>query len=317
MPKLSVISSFLGSISDKYLQYQEERKLKQKLKMASEIKNIEGVELCYPADFDNLDQLKEFLNIYNLQVSAVNFRSRRDNKWMRGSFSSEKSSEREEVITDMKKAIDYALELGCERITTCPLNEGHDYPFEMDYDRGLDYFAESIYEIASYNSEVNICLEYKKNGPRTRSLLANGGETLFFCNQVGRENVGVTMDIGHAILADERPAQTAVMLDKANKLFYIHLNDNDRAWDWDMIPGSVNIFEFVEFFYYLDRLDYNDWFAYDVFPKEIDTLETFNTVTAITLKLMKIANNLNEKKINNLFAQRNPAAAMKYFYSRL
>ena len=50
------------------------------------------------------------------------------------------ATERAEVVEDLKLAIDFAEELGCNRISTCPLNEGHDYSFEMDYERGLTFF---------------------------------------------------------------------------------------------------------------------------------------------------------------------------------
>lgn len=41
------------------------------------------------------------------------------------------------------------------------------------------------------------------------------------------------------------------MLARAGKLFYVHLNDNDRNWDWDMLPGAFHFWEFLEFFYFL------------------------------------------------------------------
>jgi len=236
---------------------------------------------------------------------------------MRGSFSSQLATERQEVVEDLKKAIDIAAELGCNRITTCPLNEGHDYIFELDYGKALDFFEESIGEVASHNPEVRICLEYKWNDPRARCLLGNAGETLAFCQRVGAPNVGVTMDIGHSIQAGERPAQSAVMLARENRLFYVHLNDNDKIWDWDMIPGAYNFWDFIEFFYYLPKLGYDDWFAYDVSPREINTVENFSVVTNTTRKLMEISNRLDPVKIEVILAQRNPAESVKYLYSIL
>lgn len=57
------------------------------------------------------------------------------------------------------------------------------------------------------------------------------------------------------------------MLSRANRLFHVHLNDNDRGCDWDMIPGGHHLWEFAEFFYYPRQVRYeDDWYAYDVFP---------------------------------------------------
>jgi xylose isomerase len=44
-----------------------------------------------------------------------------------------------------------------------------------------------------------------------------------------------------------------------NRLMHLHLNDNYRATDDDMIPGSVHTLEWVEFFYWLDRTGYDGW----------------------------------------------------------
>jgi len=317
MSKLAIISGFLGGVKNRYMTYQEDRPLAEKFRMASNVEHLDGLELCYPADFDDPRRTRELLAQYNLGVSAVNFRSRRTGRWLRGSFSSQSAVERREVVEDLKKAIDLAEDLGCNRITTCPLNEGHDYPFEMDYSKALDFFEETMGESASYNPGVRICLEYKMNDPRARCLLGNAGETLAFCQRLGLPNVGVTLDFGHSVQAGERPAQSAAMLARENRLFYIHLNDNDKIWDWDMIPGAYNFWDFIEFFYYLRRLGYDDWFAYDVSPKEIDTVSNFSVVTNTTRKLIEISNRLDGSRIEELLSQRNPAESVRYIYSIL
>ena len=317
MNKLAIISGFLGGVKNRYMTYQEDRPLVERFSMAARVENLDGLELCYPKDFDDLSETKALLSEHSLGVSAVNFRSRRTGRWLRGSFSSESEIERREVVDDLKIAMHIAKELGCNRITTCPLNEGHDYPFEMDYTKALGYFEETIGEAAEHDPDMRICLEYKWNDPRARCLLGNAGETLAFCQRVSAPNVGVTLDIGHAIQAGERPAQSAVMLARAGRLFYVHLNDNDKIWDWDMIPGAYNFWDFIEFFYYLRKLDYDDWFAYDVSPKEIDTVQTFSVVTANTRKLMEISERLDPEKIEELLSRRNPTESVKYLYSIL
>jgi xylose isomerase len=317
MPQLAIITGFLGAIKNRYINYQEDRPLAEKLFLAASVNDITGVELCYPQDFGDVRHLKELLLQHRLGVSAINFRSRRTGQWMRGSFSSHLANERREVVEDLKKAMDAAVETGCNRITTCPLNEGHDYVFEMDYFQAYDSFEQTIGDAAACNPKVRICIEYKWNDPRARCLIGNAGEALAFCQRVGLPNVGVTLDIGHAIQAGERAAQSAVMLARANRLFYVHLNDNDKIWDWDMIPGAYNFWDFIEFFYYLRRIGYQDWYGFDVFPKEIDTVETFKAVTSITLKLMEISRRLEPDQIEAMLKKRNPVEAMLYLYSKI
>jgi len=242
-------------------------------------------------------------------------RSRRTGKWLRGSFTSPHAAERAEVVDDFKQAMDLAAEIGAPRLTTCPLNDGHDYVFEMNYLDAYRYAEETFSAICEHNRDIKVCIEYKWNDPRTRCLLASAGETLSFCQAVGAENLGITLDIGHALLAGERPAQSVALLARAGKLFYVHLNDNDRNWDWDMLPGAFNLWEFVEFLYYLREVGYtDDWYAYDVMSKEIDTLETFNTVTHLTRKLEALADRIDRQQMAAMMAERNPVRTLRYLY---
>ena len=317
MNRLSIITSFLGAARNRYMTYQEDRPLEEKFALASHIDHISGLELCYPADFENFDNLTALLARYKMGVSAINYRSRRTGKWQRGSLSSALESEQTEVTEDLKNAMDLAQKLGCSRISTCPLNEGHDYIFEMDYFRAYDSMERTIGEAASHNKNIKISIEYKLNDPRARCLLGGAGETLAFCQKLGLENVGVTLDIGHAIQAGERPAQSAVMLARAGKLFYVHLNDNDKFWDWDMIPGAYNFWDFIEFFYYLEKIGYNDWISYDIFPKEIDIAENFNAATNITRRLQTLAAGLDTQKIDEITHTRNPAKSVSFMYESI
>ena len=316
MNRLAIISSFLGGCKNRYMVYQEDRDLEEKFEMASQIKGVQGLELAYPRDFSDVQELKILLNEYGFGVSAINFRSRRTGKWWRGSFSAESATEREEVVDDLKRAMDLAAELGCYRITTCPLNDGTDYPFEMDYVRAYDYAAESLSEICTHNPDVKICIEYKRSDPRARCLFGTAGETAAFCQIVGADNLGVTLDIGHALYGGERPAQSAALLARANRLFYVHLNDNDGRWDWDMIPGAYHLWEFVEFFYTLRKVGYDDdWYSFDVFPKEIDTVANFNAVTQMTRKLEEITERIDEDEMEEMMAERDPSRIVPYLYS--
>ena len=318
MNKLAVITAFLGGVKNRYITYKPERTVREKFALAAQIEGLDGLELCYPADFADVGLLKSLLSDSGYGVSSVNVRSRRTGKWLRGSFTSPHAMERAEVVDDFKRATDLALEVGSSRISTCPLNDGHDYPFETNYLDAYRFAEETFDAICAHNRDVRLSIEYKWNDPRTRCLLASAGETLAFCQSVGADNLGVTLDIGHALLAGERPAQSVAMLARAGKLFYVHLNDNDRNWDWDMLPGAYNTLEFVEFFYYLREVGYiNDWYAYDVMSKEFDTVETFSTVTYLTRRLEALADRIDREQMSRILDARNPNRALRYLYEQV
>jgi len=316
MNKLAVITGFLGAAKNRYMTYQEERNLEEKFALAARVGGIDGFELCYPGDFGNTSRLKELLAEHNYGVSAINFRSRRTGSWLRGSFSSADAVERQQVVEDFYRVMDHAADLGCNRVTTCPLNDGTDYVFEADYNDLYRYAEETFAQICDHNPAVKVCIEFKWNDPRARCLFATSGETLAFCQTVGAENLGVTLDIGHSLLGHERPGQAVALLARAGRLFYVHVNDNDRSWDWDMIPGAYHFWETIEFFYYLKRAGYtDDWYGYDVFPKEIDTADTFTAAFAITRQLEELADRVDPVRVAELSARRNPVDSMHYLYS--
>jgi xylose isomerase len=318
MNKLAIITAFLGEVRNRYMVYQGNRTLAEKLELASRIKGVDGLELCYPADFEKPAELKELLARYTFGISGINFRSRRSGKWWRGSFVSEKASERQEVVSDLKRAMDLAADLQCHRITTCPLNEGADTLFEVDYVKVYDYAAETFSAACAHNRNIRICIEYKLSDPMARCIFGTAGETASFCHLTGADNLGATLDTGHALYANERPAQSAALLARARRLFYVHLNDNDGRWDWDMVPGAFHLWEFVELFYTLRRLGYtDDWYAFDVYPKEIDTGETFAAVMQLTRKLEEITDRIDVGKMEQLLTERNSSKTIPYLYSLL
>jgi xylose isomerase len=311
--KLSVITAFLGGVKNRYMQYKPNIDIVDKLELASNISGVDGVELCYPGDFKDVSQLKKVLADTGLGVSAINVRSRMEGKWLRGAFSSNSKGERQEVVEMFKKAMDHAADIGCNRITTCPLNDGHDYVFELNYFDAFKYAGETFSAICDHNDKVKVCIEYKINDPRTRCLFGTAGETLSFCESLRKENLGATMDIGHSILGGERPAQALVMLHNAGKLFYVHLNDNDKKWDWDMLPAAYNLWELIEFLYYLEKVGYdNDWYAYDVMSKEIDTKRHFELVAKLTRKAEALTEKIDREKMDSLLKERNPVASFEY-----
>ncbi|MCB1122238.1 MAG: sugar phosphate isomerase/epimerase [Verrucomicrobiae bacterium] len=315
MNKLAIISAFLGGVRNRYMQYHPERTFAEKIALAAKTQRVDGLELCFPADFEDFKETKCLLEDNGLGVPSINVRSRRQGRWLRGSFTSESEQERQEVIDEFKQAADYAVELGSPRISTCPLNDGHDYVFEMNYLDAYRYAEESFAAICEYNRDIKVCIEYKWNDPRTRCMFGTAAETISFAEAVGADNLGAVIDFGHSIQAGERPAQALAQLRRAGRLFYVHLNDNDRQWDWDMLPGAYHFWESIEFFYYLKEVGYtDDWIAYDVLSKEIDPVEHFNLVTKLTRKLESFADRIDREKITAIMRTRNPVTSLEYLY---
>jgi len=275
--QFSVCSGLLGEQNTRFIPYQPFRSLEEKFELASRIKGLDGLELGYPENFADLKKLKELLARYELGVSSVNLKVRGPDFMQHGSFTSPEKIAVESATAWGKEAMDAVVEVGGSVVTTCPLNDGFDYPFEMEYTSAWEKMIDGIRQVAEHRDDVNLAIEYKLSDPRTRSLVSNVGEALFLAQKTGRKNVGITLDFGHALIARENPSQAASMAAMENRLFLVHLNDNDRVSDIDLITGSVHFWETLEFFYYLPKLNYQGWLVTDVFPKSLDPAQVFST----------------------------------------
>ena len=80
MNKFAIITAFLGETRNRYMVYQGSRTLAERLKMAKGIPGLDGLELCYPGDFEKPAELKALLAQYDFGLSGMNFRSRRSSR---------------------------------------------------------------------------------------------------------------------------------------------------------------------------------------------------------------------------------------------
>jgi xylose isomerase len=315
--RLAILTLFMGQTRNRFLQYQQPRSIAEILEMAGRTEGCEGVELRYPGDLADVEAVKAALERHRLGVAAINFASVRPDRWLRGAWSSTDAAERQAAVDDFRRCIDVAREIGAPRITNCPLNDGIDYPFELDFARAYDSAAECYARIADHDPTFPICIEYKISEPRLRSLLGSAGETAAFCQLVNRDNLGVTLDVGHALFANENASQSAALLAKAKRLFYVHLNDNDGRADWDLLPGAVHTWETVEFLRTVRKLGYDEWFTFDIVPKEQEPVEFFATAAKLTRHFAALAERIDERRMAELQQAKQPARTLDYLHSLL
>ena len=310
--RYAVISGFLGRVADRFTQYQPYRTLAERFELASQIEGLDGFELVYPPDFEDLKEVRSLLEGYGFGVSAVNLNLKGDPKWRYGSFSAKDSVIRGDAVRDMKLAMDLAAELRADKVTCCPLIDGHDYVFQVDYGQAWRWFVQGIREAAQHRSDIRISMEYKMSEPRVRTILPNAGWALYLCDQVGLPSVGVTLDVGHAIQAGENPAESLALLVDAGIPVYMHANDNPGDWDWDMLPASVHLWEWLELFYYLQEMDYEGWMAMDIMPKQMEPVATFQAAIKILKALEELAGRMDRERVEELRARGNPAEICVY-----
>jgi len=314
----SVMPGLLGRTYDRFHEYQPAKDLAELLAMAKGVRGMDGIEIVYPQNFrPDPKQTVALIKDMGLVVSAVNLNVKGDKHWQTGSFTSPDPKLRAQAVAEMKVAMDLAAELNAGMITCCPLIDGHNYNFEADYLKQWPWLEEGIGEAARHRSDVKISLEYKPNESRNYVILGDMGRTLWLCERLGFAHIGVTMDVGHALVAKETPAEAMCLAAQANRLFYIHFNDNGREWDWDMLPASVNLWDTLEMIYYMDRLNWEGWLSYDVMTRDGNTVEAIEATISIVNDAQELLYKIGRQKIDQFVGEGIPARAFRHLVHSL
>ena len=114
------------------------------------------------------------------------------------------------AIEQTKRGIDQMLELGGSLMTLMG-QDGFDYAFQADYARLWDQTLEAISEVADHVPGCEVSIEYKPNEPRSFALMPGHRNDTLAIREMGRSNVGVTIDFAHVLYADEMPAYAVAM----------------------------------------------------------------------------------------------------------
>ncbi len=238
------------------------------LERAAKVQGLNAVDLNYPDHLEDMElkDLKRRLNELNLSVNGLAMRYYSEPGFKIGAFTNPNPALRRTAIDQTKCGIDQMLELGGSLMTLWMGQDGFDYSFQVDYAQLWDWTLEAMAEVADHVPSTEISIEYKPNEPRSFSLMPDIGTTLLAINEIGRKNVGVTLDFAHVLYADEMPAYAASLAARNGKLFGVHLNDGYGKRDDGLMVGTVHTIQTIELLYVLEKIGYDRAIYFDTFP---------------------------------------------------
>ena len=296
----------LGTYAERYVPggYFEDLSLDEKLKIMSEIEGLTGNFTLYPTAPlpSDPDKLVKKLADYGLVVSNIAPSLTWSNPdFKHGAFCTNDDKVLKETIKSFKEAIDFAKAVKADSVLLWPAHDGFDYPFQVNYKDGWAKLVETVREIGEYDKSVKIALEAKSKDPRQKQYINDTGKALTLVNDVGLENVGCALDIGHALMAGESLAESLLLLDSNKKLYQIHINENYKDADPDMIFGTINFWELLEFFYFLNKTDYEGWCAIDIIAPRDDRAKSLKLGVKLIWKYKTLADKLikHEREIDS------------------
>ena len=281
------------------------------------IEGIDYVDLNYPEHFEGLNttKLKEILARNSLTVNGVALRFR--DEFIRGELGNSDSSIAAKALRLCKEAVDVCRELGGTVVTVWLGYDGYDYNFQRDYVRTWKQVVKAFQEICDYGKDVQISIEYKPFQPRVYALIASWGSTMTMLHDIGRDNLGVTLDFCHMLMKGENPAFSAAYLGECGKLYGVHLNDGAKLNDDGLMIGMVNFIQTLEFIYYLKRYDYQGVIYFDTFPVREDAADEAQANIRMMRKLEEIVERIGMEKIGRVIAANDAIEVQKMFCSFL
>jgi xylose isomerase len=309
---LNVFSGFY----DRYVTegYQSPTTLDHQISVASKIPGLAGIELVGRSNVDDatLAGVKAVIGSTDLRVTTIISDLWARRIWQNGSLTAPDRRTRDLAKDEICRSMDWAAELGCSTVSVWFGQDGYDYVFQADYERAWEWLTEGLCECAAHNTAVNLAIEYKIKEPRTHCFVGTVGKTLLLIQSCGMKNIGGMIDVGHALAAYENPAESVgVFHHFGNKLFYLHLNDNWRLWDDDMMVGSVHIPEYLEFLYWLHRTGYAGWYAFDVYPYRENGAMIIEESIRWTDSCIDLIERIGEKPLAEAISEGAGAAALK------
>jgi xylose isomerase len=251
------------------------------------IRSDAAVDLNFPEHvrLSGSESVGPLLSNYGLSLNGMAVRYRAD--FIHGEFSATKNRRR--AIDLAKETIDAIGELGGSVLTLWLSYDGNDYRFQDDYERSWDGVVGAFAEIADYARPLRLSLESKPYEPRSFSLLPTTTHALHLVDELNRDNVGITLDFCHSLMAGENPAFSLALILRKKRLFGVHLNDGYGRFDDGLMFGSVDPARAVEFMFYLVRAAYDGVIYFDTFPVREDPEEEFKknveTVERVRRKL--------------------------------
>lgn len=235
------------------------------------MEGIDGLNIVAPCDPEFLAWFKKTVKEHNKLVATVTPDTYMDPKLKDGMLVARDPGMRREAVETIKQTMDICADLNGADVLLWQAHDGYSYPFEDDYAQRWDWLLETLDEVCAHRDDVKVTIEYKCKEPKTRQYISDVGKSLLICEQLKeRKNLGIVVDIGHSLIVDENPAEALALAAHNGKLFHVHLNDNYRSVDDDLMVGAIHFWETLEFFYEMDMVGYDGWVNLDIWPSYID-----------------------------------------------
>ena len=261
--------------------------------MAGSVSGLTALEVNYPEHFVDTTPTDLSSAIKDAQLVNTGIQVRWPaSRFSDGAFTHPSADVRADAVQMAKEAVDVSREMGSNHVVLWPAHDGYEYPFQLDYRSGWEHLIECYGEVADHAQGMTVSIEFKPAEPRARTLLSSTGSVLALIAATGRDNLAVTLDFAHMLMARENPAQSVAVCLAQGRLKGLQLNDGWGAADDGIAVGSVSLVQTLEAFFYLVRDGYAGTFYFDTDPIRENPVRECEINIARTKQLLATAQRL-------------------------
>jgi xylose isomerase len=133
---------------------------------------------------------------------------------------------------------------------------------------------------------------------------------MLLLNDIDRPNMGLTLDVGHMLMAGENPGQSIAMV--GDKLFGIQLNDGYTrlAAEDGMMFGSIHPTMALEIMYQLKENNFRGHLYFDTFPQRTDPIKECEYNIKRVKEFWKAAKLMDGKGIKGIMSEHDAVGAL-------
>lgn len=187
--------------------------------------------------------VKKLLDKYGLKAEFVAPRLWMDPHTKDGGFTSTREEDRAFAMWRAYRSIDIAKELGTDLIVLWLAREGTLCAESKNPVTATKQLVDAINKMLAYDEHIRVCIEPKPNEPIDRSICGTMGHVMgISAATIDPKRVGGNLESAHAVLAGLDPANEIGFALAFDKLFTVHLNDqNGIRYDQDKAFGVENL----------------------------------------------------------------------------
>ncbi|MGB2809919.1 MAG: TIM barrel protein [Sedimentisphaerales bacterium] len=236
-----------------------------------------------------------------------------DEQTIDGAYTSNDASCRQYAKDRSRRMLDIVDALDTKLVVVWYAREGTYIREAKDSKVAVDQLAEALNDMLHYNTEVRIAIEPKPNEPMDQTYIPTTGHAVAIGYLTDYpDRVGVNIETAHVILAGLDPSDEMGFALAYNKLFSVHLNDqNGLKFDEDKAFGAVDLRRAFNQVRILDDHDYGrdgqfvglDVKAMRTQKQEVATKHLSNSRT-IFLRMVELVRSLDKHKVKYLIQHR-------------